>query len=73
MTNDNPVRFTLNDNTFVIVKKVTNNKYDFELILSNGNRKTFVWNYGTSVDFKNRKGERDIIIIEAINKFLSIP
>ena len=69
MTNENPVRFTLTGNTRVIVKKVTNNKYDFELIFSNGSRRTFIWIYGTTVEFKNRKGNRDLLMIEAVDRF----
>ncbi|HEX5155232.1 MAG TPA: hypothetical protein VFW07_27510 [Parafilimonas sp.] len=72
MTNENPIRFTLTDNTNVIVKKVTNNKYDFELIFSNGSRRTFMWTYGTTVDLKNGKGKRDVLMIEAVNKFFTI-
>jgi len=72
MLNDNPIRFTLNDNTIVIVKKVADNKYDFELILASGSRKTFLWTYGTSIDFKDKKGHTDKLIAEAVNKFYSV-
>ena len=69
MANDNPIRFTLSDDTNVIVKKVTNNKYDFELTLPNGNRKTFIWS-GNGVDeFSNSKGCIDKLIIDAVNQF----
>jgi hypothetical protein len=72
MTNESPIRFTLGDNTNVIVKKVTNNKYDFELIFSNGSRRTFVWTYGISIDPENAKGKRDTLMAEAVNKFSTI-
>ena len=72
MTNETPIRFTITNNTFVIVKKVADNKYDFELIFTNGSRRTFIWNYGTSVDYKNRKGDTEKLNIEAVNKFISI-
>jgi hypothetical protein len=72
MQNDNPIRFTLNDNTIVIVKKVADNKYDFELILTSGSRKTFLWTYGESIDFKDKKGKTDKLIMEAVNKFYSV-
>ena len=73
MTSEKPVRFTLNDGTNVIVKKVANNKYDFELIFSNGSHKTFVWNSDTSPEFKTRRGAPDVSVVEAINKFNTIP
>ncbi len=69
MGNDTPVRFTLNDNTIVIVKQVANNTYDFELIFANGSRKTFLWTNGTSTNFKNRKGDADASANEAVKKF----
>ena len=69
MTNESPIRFTLDDNTQVIVKKVTNDRYDFELIMCNGSRKTFIWTYGTTADFTNRKGYHDPLVREAINRF----
>ena len=69
MTNDSPVRFTLTDNTVVIVRKVTNNKYDFEMILPNGSRKTFLWLSDMQGNFEDKKGNIDEHIIEAINKF----
>jgi hypothetical protein len=69
MTNANPVRFTLNDNTVVVVKEVTNNKYDFEMILPNGNRKTFLWLSNTPGSYEDKKGNIDKRITEAIGKF----
>ena len=72
MANENPIRFTITNNTYVIVKKVADNKYDFELIFTNGSRKTFIWNSGTSVDYKNRKGDPEVLIIEAVKTFISI-
>lgn len=69
MASENPIRFTLTNNTRVIVKKVANNKYDFELILPEGNHKTFVWTVGTSEVFKDRKGNEDLLIAEVISKF----
>jgi len=69
MTNDNPVRFTLSDNTIVIVKEVTNNKYDFEMILPNGNRKTFLWGDNMLEDFQDKRGNIDKRITEAVSKF----
>jgi hypothetical protein len=71
MTNENPVRFTLNDNTTVIVKKVTNNKYDFEMILPNGNRRTFVWANDKPFDLGGQKGYLDALAIEAVNRFFN--
>jgi len=72
MTNESPIRFTLGDNTNVIVKKVTNNKYDFELIFSNGSRRTFMWTYGITAGLKKGKGKRDALMAEAVNKFSTI-
>jgi len=71
MTSEKPVRFTLNDGTSVIVKKVANNKYDFELIFSNGSHKTFLWSLDTLVQYKTRKGDPDVSVVEAIEKFNS--
>jgi len=72
MTNESPIRFTLTDNTSVIVKKVTNNRYDFELIFSNGSRRTFLWTYGLIADFKTTNVKRDALMVEAVNKFCTI-
>ena len=72
MTNANPVRFTLTDNTRVIVKKVTNNRYDFELIFSNGSRKTFMWTLGASMEFINHKGNVDKLVNGILKKFVTI-
>ena len=70
MANDNPIRFTLSDDTHVIVKKVTNNKYDFELTLPNGNRKTFMWYINDTNEFGDRNGNIDVRITEAVQQFL---
>ena len=70
MTNDNSIRFTLSDDTRVIVKKVTNSKYDFELTLPNGNRKTFIWRGDASNEFGDRNGDIDGRITEAVQQFL---
>ena len=72
MANEDSIRFTLSDNTTVVVKKVTNNKYDFELKLPNGNRKTFVWSGDGLSNFSNKKGTVDGIIKEAISKFIEL-
>jgi hypothetical protein len=72
MANDDSIRFTLSDSTRVVVKKVTNNKYDFELSLANGNRKTFIWSGDGINNFSNRRGNTDRIIEEAINKFIDL-
>ncbi len=69
MTDENPVRFTLLDGTTVTVKKVTNNKYDFQLKLPNGNRKTFIWETGNEDEFSDRKGSKDVLIAEALKQF----
>ena len=66
MTDANPIRFTLSNGTDVIVKKMTNTKYDFELRLTNGNRKTFVWDEIKPTDYDQK------IITEAIAKFKSV-
>jgi hypothetical protein len=70
MTNENPVRFTLSDTTHVVVKKVLNNKYDFELTLPNGNRKTFIWLENNENEFIDRKGISDKLITEAVTMFV---
>jgi hypothetical protein len=70
MANDSSIRFTLSDDTHVIVKKVTNNKYDFELTLPNGNRKTFIWSENSSNEFGDRNGNIDGRITEAVQQFL---
>ena len=72
MANDDNIRFTLSDNTRVIVKKVTNNKYDFELTLPNGNRKTFIWLGDGVKDFSSRKGKKEEMIEEAINRIVDL-
>lgn len=72
MADDNTIRFTLADNTHVVVKKVTNNKYDFELKLPNGNRKTFVWLGDGLSNFSNKKGNTDGVVEEAINKLIEL-
>ena len=59
MANEESIRFTLSDETRVIVKKVTNNKYDFELTLINGNRKTFRWSNSDANEFGDRNGNID--------------
>lgn len=71
MTNTQPIRFTLTDGTGVIVRKVTDIKYDFELKLLNGNRKTFVWSYDMPQYVEN-KGGVDKIASEAITTFRTI-
>lgn len=72
MANEDSIRFTLSDNTRVVVKKVTNNKYDFELMLPNGNRKTFIWVGDGVYNFSNRKGSKDVIMEEAIKMFIEL-
>ena len=72
MTNENPVRFTLDNNIEVIVVKVANNKYDFALLLANGSRKTFVWSADMAVYYADKKGNPDVLVIQAIQKFQSI-
>jgi hypothetical protein len=69
---DDKVQFTLSDHTEVEVRKVLNNKYDFELRLPNGSRKTFVWSMDCVTDFCDRKGRKDGLITEAINLFIEI-
>lgn len=68
MTN-NIVRFILPDHTLVAVKKALNNKYDFELTLPNGNRKTFIWSANDGNVFSDRNGKTDKRITEAIQQF----
>ena len=72
MANEDSIRFTLSDETRVIVKKVTNNKYDFELIFSNGSRKTFMWTLGDAMEFINHKGYVDKLVTDALKKFVTI-
>lgn len=72
MANENSVRFTLSDTTHVVVKKILNNKYDFELTLPNGNRKTFIWLVNDENEYMDRKGVSDRLISEAVNVFASI-
>ncbi len=72
MNNETPFRFTLDNDTLVVVKKVTTTKYDFELFFSNGLRKTFVWQTNSPVEFKNRKGYTDEFATAALKKFISI-
>ena len=69
MANEDSIRFTLSDDTRVIVKKVTNNKYDFELTLINGNRKTFRWLDNDANEFGDRNGKVDKRISEAVQRF----
>jgi len=69
---DDTVHFALSDRTLVIVKKVMNNKYDFQLKLYNGRRKTFVWSIDSVIDISDRKGLKDKIIMEAIKLFKEI-
>jgi len=72
MTNENPVRFTLDNNTEVVVKKVANDKYDFNLLLVNGSRKTFVWSIGMPVFHADKKGNPDVLVTQAIQTLQSI-
>jgi len=69
MTGDN-VRFTLSNDTKVTVKKVLNNKYDFELTMPNGSRKTFIWT--AEADLRDRKGKVDKCVTEAIKLFTAM-
>jgi hypothetical protein len=69
MANDNGIRFTLSDNTLVLIKKVTNLKYDFELTFPNGSRKTFLWFVNIANEFSDRKGNIDRRITEAVQQF----
>ncbi len=68
MANDYPIRFTLSDNTLVIIKKVLNNKYDFEMIRPNGSRKTFIW--AEDAAYLNNHNEN--VIKEAVQQFRNI-
>jgi hypothetical protein len=72
MANENPVRFTLSDSTHVVVKKVPNNKYDFELTLPNGNRKTFIWLANDENEYTDKKGIADGLVNEAVHVFAGI-
>lgn len=72
MTDEYPIRFTLIDGTEVIVKKVTNNKYDFELMLLNGNRKTFLWAFDMPDLLKNIKGKTDQLAFDAVTMFRAV-
>lgn len=72
MANDYSIRFTLNNGTEVTVKEVTDTKYDFELLMVNGTRKTFLWTKDTPASFDNRKGKADAVATEAVNKFISV-
>lgn len=66
MLKEYPFRFTLSDKTRVIVKKLLNNKYDFEMIMSNGNRTTFIWADTASYPVVNYTDE----VKEAIKQFV---
>ena len=72
MANENNVRFTLSDNTIVIVKKMMSDKYDFELFLNNGIRKTFAWNYGDTSLYTQENGKIDKLLQETIETFMKI-
>jgi len=69
MADEKPIRFTLPDETNVIVRKVLNNKYDFELTLPNGNRKTFIW-FIDKDELSNLKENKDRLVNESIVKFV---
>ncbi len=69
MATDDTIKFTLSDSTHVIVKKLLGNKYDFELLLPTGNRKTFLWFINAENKLDDRKGNIDPIILEAIEQF----
>ena len=71
MANENTIRFTLDDATQVAVKKAKNNTYDFELLLTNKSRKTFLWSNEFIIS-ADRKGNFDAKISEAIKKFIDI-
>jgi len=72
MTNEDPVRFTLFNNIEVVVKKVANDKYDFNLLLVNGSRKTFVWSVDMPVYHADKKGNPDVLVTQAIQTLQSI-
>ena len=69
---DDIIRFTLSDDTRVAVKKVLENKYDFELTFTNGNRKTFILHSLVDTDFIDGKGRRNSLVDEAVKQFVSI-
>ena len=71
MADENIIRFTLKDSINVTVKKVTNSTYDFELILANNNRKTFMWS-SKFLEFVDRKGNIDELVLESIKEFKTI-
>ncbi|MEP6465167.1 MAG: hypothetical protein ABJB05_02625 [Parafilimonas sp.] len=48
-----------------------NNKFDFELIMPNGNRKTFLWFNNAINKLGDKKGNVDPVITEAVNQFLA--
>ncbi|MEP6683830.1 MAG: hypothetical protein ABJA35_11245 [Parafilimonas sp.] len=70
MASENPIRFTLSDETNVIIKMVADNKYDFELVLPNGNHKTFLWSLGNDIGFEDRNGNLDPLVQEAVKRFI---
>ncbi|MBV9963027.1 MAG: hypothetical protein JO072_12335 [Parafilimonas sp.] len=72
MANANPIRFTLSNGAEVTVKEIANNKYDFELKLPNGNRKTFVWSTDSAAEFTNGSGKKDGLVAEAIQQFTNM-
>jgi hypothetical protein len=70
MANENPIQFTLSDETHVIIKKVADNKYDFEMVLPNGSHKTFLWSLANDIAFEDRNGNLDLLVQEAIQRFM---
>ena len=72
MPKEDPISFTLSDDTLVIIRKLTNNKYDFELTLPNGSHKTFLWSGGSDIVFKDRNGDMDALAQEAVQKLVGL-
>ena len=66
-----PLRIQLKDNTYATVTLVTNNSFDFDLILPNGSKRSFRWRQDSPHSFLNRKGEIDQGLEEVIAAFLS--
>ena len=66
-----PLIFQLKDNTNVTVSIVAKNSYDFDMVLTNGTRRTFRWHPESPHDLFNKRGKIDEIMKETVEIFLN--
>ena len=65
-----PLKFQLKDNTYVTVSVVSNNSYDFDMVLPNGSRRTFRWHPDSQHTLVARNGQTDELMKESVEFLL---